>query len=158
MSDSSNGRNRDVADGLIVGGGAAGCVLADRLSEDPLLRLLLLEAGPDYARTRDVPADLRDADEFPHSHDWGFQSEPGILGRAAIPGDWAHKSPVCPIDPRGPRLQSGDASTRSLDAGVLAAAQVPNRRPTTLAAGHPPESSRSSASAPRARACARDQS
>jgi len=46
----------------------------------------------------------------------------------------------------------------SPDAVARAAAQVPNRRLTTLAAGHSPPASRSSASPLRARACAREQS
>ena len=34
-------------DYLIVGGGSAGCVLANRLSGDPAIRVALIEAGPD---------------------------------------------------------------------------------------------------------------
>ena len=82
MFDSSNSRDGYSVDFLVVGGGAAGSVLANRLSEDSSVRVLLLEAGPDYPATHDVPKDLLDANQFPVSHDWGYQSEPGVLGRS----------------------------------------------------------------------------
>lgn len=97
----ANDSVRDSADFLIVGGGAAGSVLGERLTEDSSVRVLLLEAGPDYAATRDVPEDLLDANQFPSSHDWGYQSEPGVLGRPipvprakVIGGSTAHNGAV----------------------------------------------------------------
>lgn len=49
-----------MTDILVVGGGTAGAVLAARLSEDPQCRVVLVEAGDDFAPGVE-PSDIRDA-------------------------------------------------------------------------------------------------
>jgi 5-(hydroxymethyl)furfural/furfural oxidase len=53
-------RSNDFFDYVIIGGGAAGAVLAGRLSERPDFRVALIEAGPDLPPGEE-PADILDA-------------------------------------------------------------------------------------------------
>ena len=63
-------------DYIIVGAGAAGCVLANRLSEDPQARVLLVEAGGSDDRFLiKLPLGLLRAFRDP-SLTWGYMSEP----------------------------------------------------------------------------------
>lgn len=60
---------------MIIGAGSAGCVLAGRLSADPAVRVLLLEAGGGDRRVRVmIPAAF--CRLFHTSADWDFQAEP----------------------------------------------------------------------------------
>lgn len=71
-------------DYIIVGAGSAGCVLANRLTEDPSVRVLLLEAGgkDDYFWIH-VPVGYFKTMNNPRT-DWCFKTdeEPGLNGRA----------------------------------------------------------------------------
>ncbi len=63
-------------DFIIVGAGSAGCVLADRLSEDPKHRVLVLEfGGSDRSVLIQMPAALSMPMNMP-KYNWGFESEP----------------------------------------------------------------------------------
>ena len=64
-------------DVVIVGGGAAGCVLASRLAADARTSVLLLEAGPDYPDPDNLPADIkvghtRFAEAQASKHNWAL--------------------------------------------------------------------------------------
>lgn len=64
-----------MADYIIVGGGAAGCVLAARLSEMPEASVLLLEAGPpDTDRLIHMPVGFYKMTDGPLT--WGFRTAP----------------------------------------------------------------------------------
>jgi choline dehydrogenase-like flavoprotein len=70
-------------DYIIIGGGSAGCVLAARLSEDPQVRVALLEAGPpDRSVLIHCPAGLALLAKSGQAN-WGFQTtaQTGFNGR-----------------------------------------------------------------------------
>lgn len=90
------------ADIVIAGGGTAGCVVAHRLSEDPGVQVLLLEAGGEDSHPLvRMPAAFIKATQRPEFN-WGYVSEP----EAALNG---RRIPL----PRG-RLLGGSSSINGM--------------------------------------------
>lgn len=64
-------------DYIIVGAGSAGCVLASRLTENPNISVLLLEAGkPDSKREIRIPTAYPEL--FKSKYDWNYYTEPQL--------------------------------------------------------------------------------
>ena len=67
-------------DFVIVGAGSAGCALASRLTEDPGVSVMLLEAGPDYPDFERLPDQIKNGVQpwygsyDPLAHTWGYEA------------------------------------------------------------------------------------
>ncbi|HEY9238036.1 MAG TPA: GMC family oxidoreductase N-terminal domain-containing protein, partial [Burkholderiaceae bacterium] len=96
-------------DFIVIGGGSAGCVLAARLTEDPGVRVCLLEAGPvDKSVLLHCPAGLALLAQATQAN-WAFRTvpQPGLNGRRGyqprgkVLGGSSSINAMCYI--RGPR-------------------------------------------------------
>ncbi|WP_343033249.1 lycopene cyclase family protein [Streptomyces sp. CFMR 7] len=69
-------------DYIVVGAGSAGCVLAARLTEDPTVRVALVESGgPDRKPEIRIPAAFPKLFKTPYDWDLHTVPQPGLGGR-----------------------------------------------------------------------------
>lgn len=68
---------------MVIGAGAAGCVLASKLSEDKNVTVLILEAGGDNRKVFETKVPLMFPKLFHTQHDWDYYTveQPGLANR-----------------------------------------------------------------------------
>ena len=70
--------NTDEYDFIIIGGGTAGLVLATRLTEDPQVQILVLEAGEDHLEDPKVNVPALWPSLLGSDVDWEFATVPQV--------------------------------------------------------------------------------
>ena len=124
------------ADYIVVGAGSAGAALAARLSEDPQVSVLLLEAGgPDAAMELHVPAAFSKL--FRGGYDWNYDTvpQPELEGRTifwprgkTLGGSSSLNATICPSSSSmRVRFLTFSGTTSSRNAATLSASSTPLR-------------------------------